>query len=139
MSSGFNARGAVARSRSRSNRRSRAAELVALVDEVVGEVEAAVKSAPALAAHPSKIELDLDREAFERFHGRASRQGADRRGVRFAGEAVMSAALKLAALAAFGARISPDDVRDELRTALSDIRGRAGEGASTLMRAPLDS
>jgi hypothetical protein len=129
----------------------RAAELVALVDEVVGEVEAAVKSAPALAAHPSNIELDLDREAFERFTEACAKALTEEASALLkspvarnlslgaAGEAVMSAALKLAALAAFGARIRPDDVQDELRTALSDIRGRAGEGASTLMRARLDS
>jgi hypothetical protein len=128
-----------------------ASELVALVDEVVGEVEAAVKNAASPAAPPSKIEPDLDRGAFERFTEACAKAlteeasallkspAARNLSLGVAGEAVMDAALGLVALAAFSARIGPEDVHDALRTALSDVRGRAVEGASYLMRTRLDS
>jgi hypothetical protein len=64
---------------------------------------------------------------------------AKRLSVGAASEATMIAALKLAALAAMSGRIAPDDVQEELRTALSDIRVKTGEGTSPLMRRRLDS
>ncbi|WP_158816043.1 hypothetical protein [Methylocapsa sp. S129] len=129
----------------------RAAELVTLVDEVVSEVETAVKNAAPPPGRPSRTESDMDLAAYEAVKDASyealtrsamvSLQNADtkRLSVGAASEATMIAALKLAALAALSGRIAPDDVQEELRIALSDIRAKAGEGTSPLMRRRLDS
>jgi hypothetical protein len=129
----------------------RAADLVTVVDEVVCEVEMAVKNAARPPERPSRTEGDLDIAAYEVVKdasyealtrsAMALLQSADakRLSVGAASEATMIAALKLAALAAMSGRIAPDDVQEELRTALSDIRVKTGEGTSPLMRRRLDS
>jgi len=129
----------------------RAAELVTLVDEVVSEVETAIRDAPVRAGHASKTESDLDLEAYEAvteacYEGLTksaldllATSSAKRLSQKAASEATMIAALKLAALAAFSGGIAPDEVQDQLRQALSDIRAKAPDGASPLLGRRLDS
>ena len=129
----------------------RAVELVALVEEAVGEVEWAVNNAPAPQQRPTQAEAHLDEEVFERFTEACAKALTEEatallkspiarslsRGV--AGEAMMSAALRLAALAAYSAQITLEDATLDLREAVNDVRRRAGEGASFPLRARLDS
>jgi hypothetical protein len=129
----------------------RAIELVALVEEAVGEVEQAVKNAPPPSARQNEIEWDLDREVFDCFteacakalteEATALLKSSVARSLSLSapGEGMMIAALRLAALAAYSARIAPDDAKESLDEALSDVRRRAGEGASYLLRTRLDS
>jgi hypothetical protein len=128
----------------------RAAELVTLVDEVV-EVETAIKDAPVPAGHARKTESDLDLEAYEAvteacYEGLTksaqdllATSSAKRLSQKAASEATMIAALKLAALAAFSGGIAPDEMQDELREALRDIRAKASDGAPPLLARRLDS
>jgi len=129
----------------------RASDLVGLVDAVVDEIEQAVANAPASPPRPSHGAARLDEEVFERFAEACAKALTEEatallnssiartlpRGV--AGEAVMRGALRLAALAAYSSEIALADATEDLREALNDVRRRAGERASTLLRARLDS
>ena len=129
----------------------RAAELVALVEEAVGEVEQAVQKAPAPPERPTRIEARLDDEVLNGFTEACAKTLtaeatallkspiAKTLSLGIAGEAVMKGALRLAALAAYRARITLEDATEDLREALNDVHSRAGEGASYLLRARLDS
>jgi hypothetical protein len=129
----------------------RAAELVTLVDEVVSEVETAIRDASVPAGRVTKTESDLDLEAYEAVTEACyevltksaldllATSSAKRLSQKAASEATMIAALKLAALAAFSGSIAPDEVQDQLRQALRDIRAKAPDGAPPLLARRLDS
>ena len=129
----------------------RASELITLVDEVVAEVEAAVKNAPAPSARPSKSESDLDLDDFAAFTDasyKAITEAAaallktalgQRLSPGSACEATMCAALKLAALAAHGGRINLEDIHDELKQAVGEIRQTAKDGVSPLVKPRFDA
>jgi hypothetical protein len=129
----------------------RAPELVALVEEAVGEVEQAVQKAPSPPERPTRVETGLDEEVLDCFTEACAKALTEEAtallkspvartlSLGVAGEAVMKGALRLAALAAYSARITLEDATEDLREALNDVRSRAGKGASHLLRAQLDS
>ena len=97
----------------------RAGELVALVEDAGGEVEQAVKGFEGFAEACAKA---LTEEATALLKSPIARTLP----LGVAGEAMMKAALRLAALAAYGAQITLEEATHDLREALNDVRGRAG-------------
>ena len=114
----------------------RAGELVDLVDEVVGEVTLAVMEAPP-SSRPSRSEQDFEMEAFERLVDELAgaiatsamavleRSRDDKISPVLGSEATMTAALKLAALAAYTCNIGLNEAQDELRRAVGDVMNKA--------------
>jgi hypothetical protein len=111
----------------------RAADLIAVVEEVVAEIEAAIASAPSATPRPSKTETDFDEDAYEAlttsiYEGMAKaslamRDGPAGRGLSSAMvlEASMCGALKMAALAAVAVGLDEREVQQELKLAMGDL------------------
>jgi hypothetical protein len=129
----------------------RAADLVDLVDDAVAEVEAAVKAAPDPTPLPSRSDDELNEGAFDALIeetyeaitkvSRALMGSANARELSASvrAEAVMCAALNLAALAAVGAAIETQDAAEALRGAVSEIRQKVQAGLPPLEKPPFDA
>lgn len=128
----------------------RAGEIVGLVDEVVGEVELAVRNAPPVP-RPSRSETDLDPAAFDDLIdelGRSMIQSATtvlenhpaKLVARELGsEAAMLAALKFAALAAYTGHVGLNDAQDELRAAMGEVMSKVRASPESSHRPSLNS
>lgn len=129
---------------------SRAGELVALVDEAVAEIEAVIAAAPAPPPSPSLSADDLETEAYETYADQAyaamtkvasellNRSGS-MMSPQLAAEAIAVGALRVAALAGHGGRLEPDDLKQSLGLAVSDVRRCAAQGERPLEKARFDA